>query len=127
MTDKVSDLVARIKNGQKRGRLVVEVMRNRLCVSVLECLLREGYIRSYVVKERVIEVHLKYKYGQPLLEDIKRISRPGFRCYFSAKKLREEYLKSEIIVYTSSRGVKLNSNLVVGKGKDGGEPLFSIR
>jgi len=127
MSDRISDMVARIKNGQRRGRLVVEVLKSKYCEAVLDCLVKEGFIRSFIVKEKEIEVHLKYKYGEPLLKDISRVSKPGFRCYYTAEKLREAFLKNDLIVFTSSKGVLLNSSLVLGKKNVGGEPLIRIR
>lgn len=127
MLDRLSDMLARINNGQQRGRLVIEVVRTRHCEEVLECLWKEGFIRSFVVNERSIEVHLKYKNGEPLVKKIKRISRPGFRCYYSAEKLREEFLKNNLIIFTSSQGVMLNSSLILSKKHVGGEPLFMIK
>lgn len=126
MGDMLSDMVARIKNAQKRKRLTVEVLNGKLCRLVLDCLLEEGYIRGYTFKGKFIEVHIKYKEGYPVLRECKRISRPGLRQYMSSNELRRRFSKNELILFTSSKGVFLNSSVVVKGINEGGEALLEI-
>lgn len=120
--DWLSDMVTRIKNSQQRGRLEVDVFRTNLCEAVLDCLYHEGYIRGYVLQDKSIKVLLKYKYGNPVIKELKRISTPGFRSYLSAKELEKLSLQNNKIIFTSSSGIFLNSSLK----SVGGEPLIKI-
>ena len=127
MGDLLSDMIARIKNSQKRRRLSVEVMNTRYCRAVLECLLEEGYIRGYKEEGKHMVVYLKYKGGNPVLKECSRISRPGLRSYYSAKELRELYMKNELVIFTSNKGVVMNSSAERKGITEGGEALLRIR
>ena len=126
MVDRVSDMIARIRNSQARGRLEVTVLGSRLCEQILDCLVKSGYIRGYVVEGRNIQVLLKYKNGFPVIRSMKRLSRPGFRVYKSSQELRRMYFMHKYVIFTSNQGVLLNSSLVFENKNTGGEPLIII-
>jgi small subunit ribosomal protein S8 len=126
MGDLLSDMVARIRNAQVRRKLSVDVVNSKICRLVLECLLEEGFIRGYTFKGNYIMVHLKYKGGYPVLKECTRISRPGLRKYMSYKALKRRFEENELVVFTSSKGVFLNSALVIKGMEEGGEALLKI-
>jgi len=91
-SDPVGDLLTRIRNAHMRGMSKCSSPSSKLRVSVLNVLEDEGYIRGYTVVEKegefpVVEVELKYFDGEPVISEIKRISKPGRRVYSGVKDL----------------------------------------
>lgn len=130
MVNRLNDMLVRILNSQKRGRLEVIVLRSRLCGYILDCLLEEGYIRGYVIEDKKhFKVLLKYYNGEPVIRVLKSISKPGLRVYYSGQELRQQFLKNKKIIFTSSLGVFCNSALLHKEGLQrvvGGEALIEI-
>ena len=92
MTDPLGDLLTRIRNAQTRGRTSVKTPASSLRKRVLDVLQAEGYIRGYSQAEfatgkNEFEIELKYFDGEPVIKEIKRISKPGRRVYSSVKNL----------------------------------------
>ncbi len=91
-SDPIGDLLTRIRNAQMRKRGSVSCPSSKLRVSVLNVLQDEGYIRGFRVVEEtdkfpVVEIELKYFDGQPVISEIKRVSKPGRRVYSGVKEL----------------------------------------
>lgn len=109
MSDPISDMLARIRNGQKAGMPAVPVPASRHKEAVLDVLVREGYIRGYkkagsgAKKELIVE--LKYDQGQPMIKEIHRISTPGLRVYRKQEDLPRFYNGLGIAIVSTSRGV----------------------
>ena len=92
MHDPVADMLTRIRNGQQAKHQQVTLVSSNLKEEIARVLKEEGYIDSYVVEAlennlKSITVKLKYYHGRPVIELIKRISRPGLRVYKSYKDL----------------------------------------
>lgn len=92
MHDPVADMLTRIRNGQQAKHQQVKLSSSNLKVEIARVLKEEGYIADYSVDAlenniKMITVDLKYFHGRPVIEKIKRISRPGLRVYKSAKDL----------------------------------------
>src|SRR5436190_10673556 len=87
MTDPISDLLVRIRNGSHRMFEKVDVPSSRLKVAIIRILKAEGFIANYKVMEDAnkhpfIRVYLKYAQNkQPVVQGTKRLSRPGLRAY----------------------------------------------
>jgi small subunit ribosomal protein S8 len=125
--DRVSDMFARIKNGQIRRRVEIEVLASKYCGKILDCLTEEGYIRGYTDKGKIFIVYLKYKNGKPVIEECNRISTQGCRRYLSCNELKKSYYRNELIVFSSNKGIYLNSALVLKNLNIGGEGIIRIR
>lgn len=92
MTDPIADLLTRIRNGQRVGLKSVSIPASRQKEAILAVLRDEGYIGNYEVSgttasERQITIELKYYDGKPVIEQIRRVSRPGLRIYRRKEKL----------------------------------------
>ena len=92
MTDPIADLLTRIRNGQRVGLKNVAIPASRQKEAVARVLRDEGYISGYeeVTVEsghRELVIELKYFQGRPVIEEIRRISRPGLRIYRRKDKL----------------------------------------
>jgi small subunit ribosomal protein S8 len=84
MQDPISDLLTRIRNGQMAARSEVTMPASKLKAAVCHVLEHEGYIRGFSVDGELkptLTVELKYHEGDPVIEEIKRVSRPGLRVY----------------------------------------------
>ena len=129
MSDPLGDMLTRIRNGQNARKSVVSSPASRFRSNVLEVLKREGYIRNYSsvdirpgLKELMIE--LKYHEGQPVISEIKRVSRPGRRVYFGLRDLPRVYNGLGIAILSTPRGVLSDNE--ARTAKVGGEVLCHV-
>jgi small subunit ribosomal protein S8 len=130
MVDQLTDMLVRLKNGQKRGLNTVMLKRpaSKLCLQLLEILQREGYIYSYTIKQNKplsIEVKLKYTLlGTPVITKINRISKPSKRVYVNSKSLWSLNSGMGIFIISTPKGLMtdLDAKII----NQGGEILCSI-
>lgn len=92
MHDPVADMLTRIRNGQQAKHQQVTLTSSRLKEEIARVLKEEGYIQDFFVETldnnlKLMTIKLKYYHGKPVIELIKRISRPGLRIYKSSKDL----------------------------------------
>ena len=91
LTDPLGDMLTRIRNGQQARKDSVLSPASKLRARVLDVLQREGYIRGY--REEPLGAHpglrieLKYFEGQPAIQHVARVSKPGRRVYSGAQEL----------------------------------------
>ncbi len=84
MQDPISDMLPRIRNGQAANKVAVKMPSSKLKVAIAALLKAEGYIADFAVEGEVkaeLEITLKYFQAKPVIEQIKRVSRPGLRVY----------------------------------------------
>ncbi len=110
MTDPLSDMLTRIRNGQQAHKERVRSPASRLRSNVLDVLQREGYIRGYTQHEirpglAETEIELKYHEGDPVIREINRVSTPGRRVYAKIKDLPRVYNGLGIAILSTPRGV----------------------
>lgn len=88
--DPIANLFSSIKNAQSRTKVSVEVPSSSKKVDLVELLQSEGYVKSFEVsedKKPLLTINLKYFEGEPVIKELKRISKPGLRLYSSHKDL----------------------------------------
>ncbi len=129
MTDPVSDLLTRIRNGQRARKSAVSSPSSKLRSNVLEVLKREGYIRGYSSREIAkgfsqIEIELKYYEGDPVIRNIKRVSKPGRRVYSGIRDLANVHNGLGIAILSTPRGVL--SDAEAREQNVGGEVLCQV-
>ena len=121
-------MFANIKNGQLAKKSVVLQTRKNICESFLKILWDEGFISGYKVLPSNInklEIFLKYtSNGQPVINSLKSISKPGRRVYYSAKQVWKIDSSKAFIIFSTNRGLK--STVQCKKEKLGGEPFLII-
>lgn len=109
MTDPISDMLTRIRNGQKAKKVVVSMPASRVKLAVAEVLVAEGYITDVGVEgegaERTMTVTLKYHEGKPVIERIERASRPGLRYYAGSSELPKVQGGLGVAIVSTSKGV----------------------
>lgn len=91
MQDPIADMLTRIRNAQAIGKIEVEVPHSNIKEAILKVLLEEGYVADYQVEaegvKRKLLVKLKYYQNNPVIEMLKRVSRPSLRVYESYKNM----------------------------------------
>ncbi len=124
----VSDLVARIKNGYMAKKSVISSPVSQLREDILKILKEEGYILNYSkVKEGnfdKFDIHLKYHFSNPVVNEITVVSKPGRRVYCHADKIPLVKNGLGMVVISTSSGVMMDYE--ARTKKLGGEILFKI-
>jgi small subunit ribosomal protein S8 len=127
LSDPLGDMLTRIRNGQAASKPAVQSPASKLRVNVLEVLRREGYIRGYTRDDSPmcgISIELKYHNGEPVIREIKRISKPGRRVYSGVKDLPQVYNGLGIAILSTPRGVM--SDTEAREAHVGGEVLCMV-
>ena len=109
MTDPISDMLTRIRNGQNARKVSVSMPASKAKEAVAKVLKDEGYINDYSVDgkdaARSLIVELKYFEGVPVIEKIQRASRPGLRIYRGKDDLPRVLGGLGIAIVSTSAGV----------------------
>ena len=108
LQDPIADLLTRIRNGQMAEHSAVAMPSSKLKVSVCKVLEKEGFIGGYAVEEGMkpeLTVELKYHEGAPVIEKIKRVSRPGLRVYRRRDQLPRVQGGLGISIVSTPKGV----------------------
>lgn len=91
LQDPISDMLTRIRNGQARLKRTVSMPSSKLKVAIAGILKEEGYISDSRVDDegskKTLVIELKYFEGKPVIEDLRRVSRPGLKNYRSKSDL----------------------------------------
>jgi small subunit ribosomal protein S8 len=109
MTDPIADMLVRIRNAQGAAKTVVQMPASKLKASIAQVLKDEGYIEGFAVRENegkpLLEISLKYYAGQPVIEKIERVSRPGLRIYKGRDDLPKVMNGLGVAIVSTSKGV----------------------
>lgn len=129
MSDIIADGLTRIRNAAQRKMEVTKLNYSRLMEDVLKVFQEKGYIESYKVIEdgnkKFINVTLKYdENGDSVINEVKRISKPGRRVYKGYEDIKNFKNGFGTIVVSTSKGVLANDEAY--KQKVGGEVICSI-
>ena len=109
MTDPLGDMLTRIRNGQQARKDSILTPASKLRAHVLDVLQREGYIRGYseepVAGQKGLRIELKYFEGQPAIQHVARVSKPGRRVYSASRELPRIRNGLGITIVSTPRGV----------------------
>ena len=108
LQDPISDMLTRVRNAQKAHKVSVVMPSSKQKVSVATVLKDEGYITDFKVSEdlkKELTIELKYYQGKPVIESIKRISRPGLRIFKAKDELPLVNGGLGISIISTSRGL----------------------
>ena len=127
-SDPIGDMIARIKNASLRNYKKVKIPSSKFKTKIAEVLKTEGYIIDYKVNEienkSVLEINLKYNYGNPVINTIERISKPGRRIFSSAESLPKINNGLGIAIISTPKGVM--TDVDARKQKIGGEIICKV-
>jgi len=110
MTDPIADLLVRIKNAAAVGKKTVKAPSSKIKAAIAGVLKSEGYIADFQVNalennKRELEITLKYFEERPVIEMLKRYSRPGLRQYRGADELPQVLNGLGIAIVSTSKGI----------------------
>ncbi len=109
MTDPISDMLTRIRNGQNARKVSVSMPASKAKEAVASVLKDEGYITDYSTDgegaEKSLSVELKYFEGVPVIESLQRASRPGLRIYRGKEGLPKVLGGLGVSIVSTSAGV----------------------
>ena len=129
MNDPIGDMLTRIRNAQMRGKSVVHVPASKLRCWVFDVLKDEGYIRGYEKSSGeaghpALEISLKYYEGDPVIRELKRVSKPGRRVYLGVKDIPQVRQGLGISIVSTPQGVMSDSS--ARSANVGGEVLCTV-
>ena len=127
MTDPIADLLIRIKNAQMVGKKFVRVPFSKMKLAILLILEKNNLVGKIKKKgkgvKKILEIELKYQDNQPLIKEVKRISKPSLRVYAGYRGLTK-FSRKGLTLVSTPRGLKTLAQ--ARKEKIGGEVLFQI-
>ena len=128
LSDPVGDMLARIKNSLMRNHKKVQLPSSKFKVKIVEVLKSEGYIIDYKEisedKKVNLQINLKYNSGNPVINSIERISKPGRRIFSSAESLPKINNGLGIAIVSTPKGVM--TDIDARKQKIGGEIICKV-
>jgi SSU ribosomal protein S8P len=108
MQDTLADMFTRIRNAQMAAKTSVSMPSSKMKVSLANVLREEGYVTDYSVEEGVkptLTIELKYYEGKPVIEEIKRVSRPSLRQYKASNNLPKVEAGLGVAIISTSKGL----------------------
>ena len=129
MNDPLGDMLTRIRNAQLRRKSTVLTPASKLRAWVLDVLQDEGYIRGYekTVDDNghpAIEISLKYYEGEPVIRELKRVSKPGRRVYMGVREVPQVRQGLGVSIVSTPKGVMSDAN--ARTAHVGGEVLCTV-
>src|ERR1700690_517524 len=129
LTDPIADMLTRIRNSVLIKAEKVDIPASRLKVEIAKIMKEEGFIKSYKIikdkKQGILRVTLKYTQdNRPIVEGLKRISKPGRRVYVGKDEVPSVVGGMGIAVVTTPKGILTDK--VCRREGVGGEVLCYI-
>lgn len=129
MTDPIADMLTRVRNGLHANKQEVSMRASKQKQAIAQVLKDEGYITDFAISEndgkQDMSVTLKYFEGKPVIEKIKRVSRPGLRIYKGKDELPNVLNGLGVAIISTSQG--LMSDRAARKSGHGGEVLCTVQ
>ena len=129
LTDPIGDMFSRIRNGQMRSLNYIVIPSSNFRKNILEILKNEGYIKDFFIEKKEnnktsLKISLKYYEGDPVIKEIKRISKPGRRVYSRATSIPKVMNGLGIAILSTPKGVM--SDIEARKNNVGGEIICKV-
>jgi len=108
MSDPIADMLTRIRNGQAAKKTIVELPSSKQKIAIANLLKNEGYLQEVTVNSAAkptLVLELRYYQGRPVIDMIKRVSRPGLRVYKGRDELPKVRGGLGVAIISTSRGV----------------------
>ena len=109
-TDPIADMLTRIRNALQARHDFTNMPASKVKISLAETLKKEGFIRDYEVLQdglrRTVRVHLAYTDNrEPVINGLKRVSKPGLRVYAQKREVPRVYGGLGIAILSTSQGL----------------------
>ena len=128
MTDPIADMLTRIRNAGMARQRRVDMPVSKLKTEIARLLKDNAYIHDYKLlddgKHGVLRLYLKYYQEQPIIRELKRVSKPGLRRYVGAEEIPRVRNGLGMAVLSTSRGVMTDRE--ARAAKVGGELLAIV-
>ncbi len=127
MSDPIADMLTRIRNGLHAQKVKVTMPASKAKAAIAEVLKDEGYILGYSVSAEAkaeLTVELKYYQGKPVIETIRRVSRPGLRIFRGKNDLPTVNNGLGVAIVSTSKGVM--TDRAARAGGQGGEVVCTV-
>ena len=127
MTDPIADMLTRVRNAQSAQKFDVTMPSSKLKLAIAKVLQDEGYIASFSsdgTAKPSLTITLKYHEGRPVIDEIKRVSRPGLRIYKNKNELPKILNGLGVAIVSTSAGV-MTDREARASGR-GGEILCTV-
>ena len=127
MTDPIADMLTRIRNAQAANKVDVTMPASKLKAAIARVMKEEGFITDYHVNDDAkpqMTVTLKYYEGRPVIDSLKRVSRPGLRIYRSKDELPRVLNGLGVAIISTSAGVMTDKS--ARAAGHGGEVICTI-
>ena len=129
LTDPIGDMFSRIRNGQMRSLHSVDMPSSNFRRNILDILKNEGFIKDYFIEKSEnnkisLRINLKYYEGNPVIKEIKRVSKPGRRVYSRATSIPRVMNGLGLAILSTPKGVM--TDMDARKNKVGGEIICKV-
>ena len=127
MTDPIADMLTRIRNAQSAGKVDVTMPGSKAKLAIAGVMKEEGYITDFTASsgsKPELTITLKYFQGSPVIDELKRISRPGLRIYKNKDELPKVLNGLGIAIISTSAGV-MTDKRARAEGR-GGEVICTV-
>lgn len=127
MTDPIADMLTRIRNAQSAGKADVTMPGSKAKLAIAGVMKEEGYIADFAISSDAkpqLTIMLKYYQGSPVIDEMKRVSRPGLRIYKNKDELPKVLNGLGIAIISTSAGV-MTDRKARAEGR-GGEVICTI-
>lgn len=127
MTDPIADMLTRIRNGQSAKKVQVQMPSSMKKKEIANVLKAEGYIQDFSVEgdiKPLLNIQLRYYQGKPVIDKIKRVSRPGLRIFKGKDELPKVNAGLGIAIISTSQGVM--TDRAARAAGQGGEVLCTV-
>ena len=129
LTDPIGDMFSRIRNGQMRSLNSIDIPSSNFRKNILKILKEEGFIKDYYIEKSEnnkinLKINLKYYEGDPVIKEIKRISKPGRRVYSRATSSPKVMNGLGLAILSTPKGVM--SDAEARKNNVGGEIICRV-
>jgi small subunit ribosomal protein S8 len=128
-SDPISDFLTRIRNASTAGKDVCVSPHSKMKVEIARILKKEGFIADYSDAKderghKTLSVQLKYVDGQPSINGLVRVSRPGLRLYTKSADIPRVLNGLGICILTTPRGMMKDRD--ARRQKLGGEMVCNV-
>ena len=127
MTDPIADMLTRIRNAQSAGKVDVTMPASKAKLAIAGVMKEEGYITDFSASadaKPTLTIALKYYQGNPVIDEMKRVSRPGLRIYKNKDELPKVLNGLGIAIISTSAGL-MTDKKARSEGR-GGEVICTI-